>query len=234
MLEELKTFLKTRLPFLVHLWRNITHWRLFTKRPDKIFSEIYFENKWGDNDSVSGPGSNLIETEAVRDALPLLIVELDCKVFLDIPCGDFFWMDVVKINVQYIGGDIVADLIRTNQTKYGRDDRNFVRLDIIAHSLPRVDLILCRDCLVHFSYSDIFKALANIKNSGSTFFLTTTFTERTRNDNIPTGAWRPINFQLAPFNFPPPIRLIDEKCLLNNFRDKNLGLWRIADIPDFQ
>ena len=219
---------------LVRLWRNITHWRLFTKRPEEIFSEIYFDNKWGDNDSVSGPGSNLIETEVIRDALPTLIKSLDCKVFLDIPCGDFFWMNTVKMNVQYIGGDIVADLIRINQEKYGRDDRSFAQLNIISDKLPRADLILCRDCLVHLSYSDIFLALRNIKNSGSIFLLTTTFVDRKRNDNIPTGSWRPINFQLAPFNFSPPIRLIDEKCPLQDFRDKNLGLWRIADIPDFQ
>jgi hypothetical protein len=38
--------------------------------------------------------------------------------------------------------------------------------------------------------------------------------------------------QLPPFNFPKPLKLIDEKCTEYNgkFADKHLGLWLLNDI----
>jgi hypothetical protein len=97
--------------------------------------------------------------------------------------------------------------------------------------LPKTDLVLCRDCLPHFSYSDIGRALRNVQSSGSTYFLTTTYVDRDRNENIPTGRWRPINLQLRPFSFPAPMRFIDEECPEDDYRGKRLGLWRVSDLP---
>jgi len=228
----LKTFIKSQFPFLVFLFRQAKYFSLTRKSPNEVFTEKFRANKWGDVNSISGPGSNLVQTEAVRRVLPLLIQEMNCKSLLDVPCGDFFWMKLVEMDVEYIGGDIVDALVSANQEKYGSKSHRFIHLDLLQDELPRVDLVLCRDCLVHFSYQHIFRALKNIKSSGSSYFLTTTFVGRKRNENIPTGAWRPINLQLPPFNFPTPIKLIDEKCPLEKYRDKNLGLWRRDDIPD--
>ena len=229
-MNRFKSFVRSRLPFPVPIWKPAEYFRLITRSSEKAFIRIYRENKWRDKDSRSGPGSNLIQTEAVRKALPLLIGELNCKSLLDVPCGDFFWMKMIKMNIEYIGGDIVAELIENNRREYGSANRRFLLLNLVRDSLPKADLILCRDCLVHFSYSDIFRAVRNIKSSGSIYFLTTTFVDRGRNENIPTGRWRPINLQFSPFNFPAPTRLIDEKCPDAGYRDKSLGLWKIADL----
>ena len=233
MTRQLKTFIKSQLPFLVPLWRQVKYFSLARKSPKHLFTEIFRGNKWGDRDSLSGPGSNLVQTEAVRRVLPLLIREMNCKSLLDVPCGDFVWMKLVEMDVEYIGGDIVDELVRNNQEQYGSNSHRFINLDLLQDELPRVDLVLCRDCLVHFSYQHIFRALKNIKSSGSTYLLTTTFVGRERNEDIPTGAWRPINLLLPPFNFPTPIKLIDEECPSDNYRDKHLGLWKTDDIPEF-
>jgi len=232
--KQLKSFIKYRLSFLIPFLKQVRYFILARKPPKHTFTKIRRGNKWGDRDSLSGPGSNLVQTEVVRRILPLLLQEIHCKSFLDVPCGDFFWMKLVEMDVEYIGGDIVDELVRDNQDQYGDHNHRFVMLDLLQDQLPAVDLVHCRDCLVHFSYQHIFLALRNIKSSGSTYLLTTTFVGRTRNEDIPTGAWRPINLQLPPFNFPPPIKLIDEKCPLDNYRDKNMGLWKIRDIPDFK
>lgn len=89
---------------------------------------------------------------------------------------------------------------------------------------------MCRDCLVHFSRDDIYAAIRNFKKSKSRYLLATTFTGLREYVEISTGEWRPLNLQLAPFNFPPPIRLIDEKCIHSGgiYTDKNLGLWELA------
>ncbi len=232
--EKLKRLIKTRSPAVASLGRKILNLPLLTKRPTQIFTEIYRSNKWGDPDSLSGSGSSLVQTESVRAALPSLIAELKCRSLLDVPCGDFFWMrDVELLDIEYTGGDIVADLIARNQRLYGGKGRRFVQVDLINDRLPRADLVLCRDCLVHLSYAHALCALNNIRASGSEYLLTTTYSGRDRNSDVPTGSWRPINLQLPPFQLPAPIRLIDEECPLESFRDKRLGLWRVADVPQF-
>jgi hypothetical protein len=43
--------------------------------------------------------------------------------------------------------------------------------------------------------------------------------------DIRTGGWRTLNFQLPPFNFPPPLHLLNENCTEagGKFFDKSLG-----------
>jgi hypothetical protein len=95
-----------------------------------------------------------------------------------------------------------------------------------------VDLIFCRDCLVHFSHRLLRKAVNNIKRSQSRYLLTTTFPGRLTNAGIVTGHWQPLNLCAPPFNFPHPIRLLDEGHPAP-YQDKSLGLWRIDDLPTF-
>ena len=222
--------IKTRLPFLANGIRRM-RMALKDRFYKKTFQTIYERNIWGDRHSISGTGSNLFQTEAIRRELPRLTKELGVNSMLDIPCGDFFWMQEVKLGLQYIGGDIVPALVESNQKLYSDKEHTFARLDLIGGPLPKADLIFCRDCLVHFSYDSIFRALDNMRRSGSKYLLTTTFIVKSRNDDIATGDWRPINLQLPPFNFPPPLLLIDEKCPFGGYEDKHLGLWNVSDIP---
>ena len=180
-------------------------------------------------ESVSGPGSNLAESQ-VRYSLPNFFNELGVRSILDIPCGDFWWMKEIDLDVEnYLGADVVEELIENNIVKYGNDKRNFVKLDIMRDNLPQVDLVLCRDLLVHFTYRDISLALKNLKKSNSNFLLTTTFIGINENKDIPTGEWRAINLEKPPFNFPAPINLIEDYDV-NTKAGKKLGLWRIPDI----
>jgi hypothetical protein len=173
------------------------------------------------------------QTERVRAILPKLLEELQIKSMLDIPCGDFNWMKEVNLgSCYYTGADIVHEIISNNKSKYATPGREFIWADITSSLLPRSDLLLCRDCLVHFSYCDIGRAITNIIRSGSKFLLTTTFPSRT-NEDINTGLWRPINLEAPPFSFPKPMQLINENCSEENGRyyDKSLGLWKISDLP---
>jgi hypothetical protein len=198
-----------------------------------MFSNIFAARVWGDGETVSGPGSTLEYTAAFRDDLARLLRELGTRTLLDAPCGDFNWMGEVASGIErYLGADIVADLIRRNQLRHAHPARTFLHLDITSDELPRADVILCRDGLVHFSLADIHAALGCIKRSGSTYLLTTTFTGPRENEDIPTGYWRPLNLERPPFNFPPPLRLIDEKCQRGDglYADKHLGLWEIGTL----
>lgn len=201
---------------------------------EQIFTHIFNHHGFGPSESVSGPGSNLHQTQEIRLALPKLIQEYRISSILDAPCGDFYWMRFVNLNTcKYIGVDIVKNLIEDNRKKYQSAMRAFVQIDIAAGKLPKVDLIICRDLLVHLPFTDIVKVIRNFKSSGSTYLLTTTFTGIQRNNiDISTGSWRPLNLELKPINLPRPICLINEKCTEQNglFSDKCLGLWRLDQI----
>lgn len=200
---------------------------------ESTFARFYEENRWGDDESVSGPGSSLERTVKLRGELPILLQGLGARTLLDAPCGDFNWMKDTPLGVeQYIGADIIPDLIARNQRLYGNDQTQFLLLDLTHDKLPRADVILCRDCLIHFSYRHIAAAIKNFKRSGSTYLLTNSYPMWRRNEDIRTGNFRPLNLTLAPFNFPPPLKQIHEKLPEEEARffGKILGVWKLSDL----
>ncbi len=201
---------------------------------DETFRYIYQTNLWGGSDSVSGAGASRIQTQRIETELPELLKKLQVDVILDLPCGDFSWMQFVDLPVShYIGADILPEIIAENIKSYASESRQFLKLDLISEPLPKADLLLCRDCFVHLSISDIFAAIDNIKNSQITYLLTTTFPNCEDNQDIITGDWRLLNLEKSPFKLPPPLQLINEQCSEgeNLYQDKSLGLWRVQDIP---
>jgi hypothetical protein len=199
------------------------------------FTHIYKNNMWGSRDSVSGVGSTLAVTENLRRDIPVLLQRFGLNSMLDIPCGDFGWMSRLDLQVHYIGGDIVDELVQQNNARYATADgtRTFRCLDLTSGDLPQVDLVFCRDCLVHLSDSNIFRALANIKRSGSDYLLTTTFLEHDVNTDVSDGDWRLLNLRLPPFYFSEPLATLMEGCTEGDgaYADKALCLWRVADLP---
>ena len=198
------------------------------------FTYIYDSNLWG-ADSRSGLGSELQATDHLRAAIPALLRELNARIILDVPCGDFGWLSEASLDVdEYIGADIVAAIVDRNQARYGDGQRRrFVQRDITSDPLPRADVVLSRDCLVHLSNADIFRAFENLKRSGSRYLLTTTFVELEENADIASGDWRPLNLQKPPFTLAEPLRAILEGCTEEGgaYADKALALWEIAVLP---
>ena len=179
----------------------------------------------------SGPGSDLAATQVLRGELPDLLRSLSVRSMLDVPCGDFVWMRHVDLgSIRYIGADIIDEHVASHQKAFSSARRTFVALDLVTAKLPEVDLIFCRDCLPHFSYQLLWRALRNIKRARARYLLTTTFPEHSTNKDIITGSWRPLNLCAPPFNFPPPLRLLNEGHR-PPYADKSLGLWELQKLP---
>lgn len=201
----------------------------------EVFTGIYQQNYWGNEETVSGPGSDLGKMSGIATGIERLLGNRNIRSLLDLPCGDFHWMQHLDLSgIQYTGADIVADLIRTTATNFEAPGRKFKVLDIIEEVPKAYDLVLNRDCFVHFSFENIFKALQNLKASGSEFLLTTSFTRHGLNYDITTGDWRPINLEKAPFHLPRPLEIIPEYYepgFEKEFKGKALCLWKIQDLP---
>ncbi len=199
----------------------------------QTFAPFYSENRWGDDESVSGPGSSLARTAKLRSELPVLLESIGARTLLDAPCGDFNWIKETQLGIElYTGMDIVPDLITQNQKLHANQQTRFAFGDLTRDKLPRVDVVLCRDCFIHFSYRHITKAIENFKRSGSTYLLTNSYPAWLKNENIRTGDFRHLNLALPPFNFPSPLKQIDEKYPdeQTQFFGKILGLWRLSDL----
>jgi hypothetical protein len=197
-----------------------------------VFTDIYRTNRWGSDETRSGPGSELQRMKRVIGRLGELIKELDVHSILDAPCGDFNWMRYVDLHgADYLGGDVVAELVEANRARHRAPGRDFQLLDFTTQPVPRVDLILCRDALVHFSYQHVVEALTRFRESGSRYLLTTTFARTPANTDIRTGWWRPINLCLAPFGLPEPLRVIGDDESDDFYEDKALALWDLGQVP---
>jgi hypothetical protein len=220
--------------WLSELKESLRRRRLSGRAPAEVFRSYYEKNKWGDVGSRSGKGSSLAATAELRRLLPPLLRELGVADLLDVPCGDFHWMARTDLaGIRYTGGDIVPEMIARNEAEHGRDGVRFEVIDLIQGPLPRADLVFCRDCLVHLSNAHIAAALNNIRRSGATWLLTTTFPDTPENRDIATGQWRKVDLTKAPFDLHPPERLIEEGCEDEKGQGpgKMLGLWRVADLP---
>jgi methyltransferase family protein len=200
--------------------------------PDQVFREIFSRQAWGGVESVSGPGSDSTQTRLIEERLPELWQRYGVRRLVDVPCGDFRWMKrVVSHLSDYVGLDIVDELVAQN-AQYESPQIKFIHADITSSPIPRADMILCRDCLVHLPFREIRQAIDNLKRSGSTYLLTTTFPLHDDNEDIVIGDWRTLNFERPPFLFPAPLEVINEGCTEWNgdYWDKSLALWKIADL----
>ncbi len=228
-----------KIPAIHFLYRALLdgydRYQLRSKSTKDIFTEIHGTNAWNGKDSVSGTGSDVYQTRIIIKELSDLFNDFNISKILDIPCGDFHWMKSVGLSdIDYTGADIVEELIQKNKHEYANERVRFQHLDLTKDNLPKVDLVFCRDCLVHLSFADIFLALHNICNSQSEYLLTTTFTERKVNGDIATGQWRVLNLEIDPFALSKPLKTINEGCTEGDsaFEDKSLGMWRVSDIRE--
>lgn len=202
---------------------------------EQRFALIYKSGYWKGvgAGSLSGEGSSLVATEKIRKALPGLLVRLNIRSMLDVPCGDWFWMSKVELGgVDYVGGDIVDELVQMNQRQHGQRARQFRKINLIEDDLPRVDLVFVRDCLVHLEPAQIQQCVRNVVKSGATYFATTTFSDVLENTPpVLKDRWRPLNMMLPPYSFPTPVELLDDSWADNPAdRYKCLGVWRVSDL----
>ena len=200
------------------------------KRFDRIYEQGGWSNgKWG---SASGAGSTLSYTENLRPRLSRVLAKLQIKSLLDAPCGDFEWFKEVPVppNMIYVGMDIVRDLVRKNQRDFSSERRLFVAGDITADPLPKVDLMMCRDCLFHLPNASIASFLKNFLLSGIPWLLLTSHHNSENQELSERRGFRKLNFEISPYCFPKPRLAI--KDFEVGFPPRHLCLWSAEEISE--
>ena len=132
----------------------------------EVFTRVYRDSEWhgaaGEFDSGYGSQNDMAAPycAAVRDFMKARKIAS----VADLGCGDFrVGAGLQMAGVEYVGVDIVDDLIAQNQERHGGAAVSFRCLDIIADELPDADLCLVRQVLQHLSNAQIAVALAKLK-----------------------------------------------------------------------
>jgi hypothetical protein len=127
-------------------------------------------------------------------------------------------------DVEYIGADVVPDLVANLQQEHSGPNRKFIVADITKDDLPDVDLWICRDVLFHLTNADATSALRQFASSQIPYLLTTTYPYLRQNVDLErSGGFRTINLRAAPFNLPPPVATYDD--FVAPYTPRLLGLW---------
>lgn len=175
-----------------------------------VFTDIIANRRW--NKKVPcGSGSSIPNTRFIRDALPGFLLKYRIGSMFDAPCGDHSWMSLIDFpkDFYYVGGDIVDFLIEQNRFTWPH--KEFRVFDLTVDVLPEVDLLFCRDCLIHLSNDDLVRVFDNIVSSNIKYVLTTSYHGfNADNRNIETGQFRRLDLQREPFNLPTPIDFIED------------------------
>lgn len=150
------------------------HWWLLPRR-ERIYSElsigetfrrIYGRQEWGKTSERfhSGPGSRGGIREKYCEYVRGIIESQQIKSIVDLGCGDFgVGSQLVSLtNVEYVGVDVVPELIEHHRRAYGGPGIRFLCLDITKDKLPAGELYLIRQVLQHLSNEEIAQVLDNV------------------------------------------------------------------------
>lgn len=208
----------------IHYWlRKIYTSKLYQQLPlnknllkKRVFTSIYKSNHWvqGENTlsknsiSVSGHGSN-INTDQFYNLsknFTKIIESYGIKSILDIPCGDFLWMHEIirNKNIEYLGIDIVDDLIKKNKNNYLNKNFSFENHDVVNYIVDKkFDLIVIRDFFIHINNQDILKVINNLKQMDFKYLVVNSY-NNIKNQDVIIGQHRKVNLLIEPFFLKKP------------------------------
>lgn len=189
-----------------------------------------------------GIGSTPTAMRDVIRELPRILKTYQIQSISDVGCGVADWIKpLIDPGVEYHGYDLMPDLIEKNGA--GSWAQHFTVFNVLSDQLPRRDLILCRDLLIHLCTDDLLLALENFKRSQSKYLLASTYPRETNQQpsarNVYHGGgcgtvmW---NLESEPFSLPAVDRIREthsvchgRELILVDIQDLVVPLLKSAD-----
>lgn len=133
---------------------------------EKIFTEIYRKNVWGDGSSHSprsGDGSKPENAKPYVNFVQSIIKSYGIKSVLDVGHGDWvMWQDYAFEDVMYIGIDVALGLSEEIGHRFANDNRRFFHTSVFDSVMPKVDLVISKEVFQHLSNQDVIEKLKEI------------------------------------------------------------------------
>jgi SAM-dependent methyltransferase len=132
------------------------------------FSDVYRNKAWGETEGeafCSGFGSDESFGKPYPDWVTRFAAERKIRKIVDLGCGDFRVGRRICANYrgEYIGVDVVPDLVKYNQQRFGSDTVAFRCANIIEDELPSGEFCMMRQVLQHLSNAQIKAVLERCK-----------------------------------------------------------------------
>lgn len=124
---------------------------------EDTFQRVYEEGWWGSGlDFDSGEGSTEAHlTDPYVEVVRRLINERGICSVADLGCGDFrVGRRLLSPSLQYVGVDVVKDLVDRNNRCFGDQNVTFRHANLIEDELPSAGLGLLRQVLQHLSNAE--------------------------------------------------------------------------------
>ncbi len=141
----------------LRFWRYRRRFQGLERR--QVFSTIYRERLFGEltgESFYSGDGSVGRFADSYWELVAGLVREKEIHSIVDLGCGDFrIGARLAPLVQNYVGVDIVPELIERNRIDYTSRRVSFDCLDIVDDPLPTGDLCLIRQVLQHLDNSEI-------------------------------------------------------------------------------
>lgn len=168
-LNKIKRIVKNILPEYLYNLLLKTKLRKFKHLSlEQTFTKIYREKLWSsqkNQEFSSGGGTYDKMSIKYIDLVSRYIKNNRIKSIVDIGCGDFFVMRSIIENtkINYIGCDIVEELINFNNKMFARENIKFIKLDAVSEPLPDAEMCCVRQVLQHLDNKQISMIIDKLK-----------------------------------------------------------------------
>lgn len=186
---------------------------------EEIFTNIYENKLWGDNNNMgykgsSGNGSEIIyNKDSYVPFLKQFISYNNIKNIVDLGCGDFLCGKLIydDLNITYTGYDTYKKIIDYNSKQYSLPKYSFTHLDFCNNkeSIISGELCILKDVIQHWSLNNIYTFLDYlIENKKFKYILICNCCNQNKDDtDIKNGDWRELSCDYLPLNKYKPIKL---------------------------
>ena len=206
------------------------------------FSHIYANHVWG-GESKSGIGSNVANARPYVERLQPLIDDPEVERVLDLGCGDWTFSQHLDLtSVEYVGIDIVPDLVNELTERYGAPNIEFVAGNFLDMDLPDADLLICKDVLQHLSREQVDRFIERLAQFPRALLTNDQSLHReggwrrlwqkepigTVNIDIQPGEWRPLRLREPPYGLEAKLLGTFNVCDQDVTWTKEMLLWQRA------
>lgn len=187
---------------------------------EEIFTNIYQNNIWGNNNKVeyngsSGGGSDIAYNTAYIAFLKAFITDHNIKHIVDLGCGDFRCGKLIydDLDISYTGYDTYKKVIDYNATQHQLPKYTFVHLDFFSKKeyISNGELCILKDVIQHWSLDNIYNFLDYLIESKKFRYILICNCCNQTEDNVdtPDGGGRPLSCNFLPLKKYNPIKLFN-------------------------